>query len=199
VIHLPAHLDLRVLALSAGVCLLSTLIFGLVPALQAGTIDLAAAIKAESGGVLGARGKAWVRSGLVMVQVSLSFILLVGAGLLLKSFRSMQQTDPGFAADSVLIGNVDMASAGYDAARVRNLQDELVAHVQAIGGVQSMAWSRSVPLTYKPYASAPLEVEGFETLPGEQPTVDYNEVGAGYPVTAWKATKEEEQSYAENA
>ncbi len=180
VIHLPAQLDLRVLLLSAGVCLFSTLIFGLVPALQAGTIDLAAAIKVESGGVLGARGKAWVRSGLVLVQVSLSFILLVGAGLLLKSFRSMQQTDPGFATDHVLIGSVDMVSAGYGAARVRNFQDQLVARVQALGGVQSMVWSRSVPLTYRPYASAPVDVEGFETLPGEQPAVDYNEVGAGY-------------------
>lgn len=92
----------------------------------------------------------------------------------------MQQTDPGFATDHVLIGSVDMVSAGYGAARVRNFQDQLVARVQALGGVQSMVWSRSVPLTYRPYASAPVDVEGFETLPGEQPAVDYNEVGAGY-------------------
>ena len=80
VIHLPAAMDWRVLALSAGVCLLATLLFGLVPAMQASKIDLAAAMKSESSGVVGGRGKAWIRSGLVLVQVSLSFVLLVGAG-----------------------------------------------------------------------------------------------------------------------
>ncbi len=180
VIHLPAHVDWRVLALSAGVCLVSTLLFGLVPALQAGKIDLASAIKSESGGVVGGRGRAWVRSGLVVVQVSLSFILLVGAGLLLKSFRTMMQTDVGFSTDNVLISSVDMIGAGYDGPRIRNFQNQLVDRVQALGGVQSMAWSRSVPFTYKPYPSSPIEVDGFETQPGEQPTVEYNEVGAAY-------------------
>ncbi len=180
VIHLPAHVDWRVLALSAGVCLVSTLLFGLVPALQAGKIDLATAIKAESGGVVGGRGRAWVRSGLVVVQVSLSFILLVGAGLLLKSFRTMMQTDVGFSTDNVLVSSVDMIGAGYDGPRIRNFQNQLVDRVQALGGVQSMAWSRSVPFTYKPYPSSPIEVDGFETQPGEQPTVEYNEVGAAY-------------------
>jgi predicted permease len=169
-----------VLLASTGVCLLSTLLFGLVPALQAGKIDLVSAMKAESGGVVGGRGKAWTRSGLVLVQVSLSFILLVGAGLLLKSFHNMQQADAGFSTDNVLIGYVDMIGAGYDAPRIRSFQDQLAARVQAVGSVQSMAWSRNVPLSYRSYPSSPVEVEGFETLPGEQPTVEYNEVGAAY-------------------
>ena len=180
VIHLPAHMDFRVLSVSAGVCLLSTLLFGLVPALQAGKIDLAAALKAESGGVVGGRGRAWVRSGLVVVQVSLSFILLVGAGLLLRSFRTVRQTDVGFSADNVLVSSVDMISAGYDGPRIRNFQDQLVERVQALAGVQSMVWSRSVPFSYRSYPSSPVAVDGFETQPGEQPTVDYNEVGAAY-------------------
>lgn len=180
VIHLPAHMDLQVLAASTGVCLLAAVLFGLAPALQAGKIDLASAIKAESGGVLGGRGKAWVRSGLVVVQVSLSFLLLVSAGLLLKSFHSMQQTDVGFSTDHVLISYVDMIGAGYSGARIRNFQDQLVDRVQALGGVQSMAWSRSVPFTYRVYPSSPVEVDGFETQPGEQPTVEYNEIGEGY-------------------
>ena len=180
VIHLPAHMDLQVLFVSTGVCLLSTLLFGLAPALQAGKIDLASAIKAESGGVVGGRGKAWVRSGLVLVQVSLSFILLVGAGLLLKSFHAMRQADVGFSTDNVLVSSVDMIAAGYDGPRIRNFQDRLVDRVQALGGVQSMAWSRSVPFTFKIYPSSPIEVDGFEMQPGEQPTVEYNEVGAAY-------------------
>jgi predicted permease len=173
-------MDLRVLLVSSGVCLLSTLLFGLVPALQSARIDLAAAMKSESGGVVGGRRKRWIRSSLVMVQVSLSFILLVGAGLLLKSFRTMQQSDVGFSTDNLLVGNVDMLAAGYDGPRMRDFQDRLVERVQALGGVQGMVWSRNVPFTYKSYPSSPIEVDGFETQPGEQPTVDYNEVGPAY-------------------
>src|SRR5260370_5502004 len=76
--HLPGEIDWRVLALSAGVCLATTLLMGLVPALQTGKIDLAQSMKMESAGEVGGRGRAWMRSGLVLVQVSFSFVLLVG-------------------------------------------------------------------------------------------------------------------------
>src|ERR1700690_4289975 len=74
---LPGEIDWRVVALSAGVCLASTLLLGLVPAVQAGKIDLAGALKSEMSGVVGGgEGKSWLRSGLVVLQVSLSFLLL---------------------------------------------------------------------------------------------------------------------------
>jgi hypothetical protein len=79
------------------------LVFGPVPALQARQIDLADAMKSDFGGVVGGRGKAWMRSILVLVQVSLSFILLAGAGLLLKSMQAMQDTDLGFSRKRVLV------------------------------------------------------------------------------------------------
>ncbi len=180
IVNLPAAMDVRVLALSAGICVLSTVLFGLVPALQASKIDLAAALKSESGGVVGGRGKAWIRSGLVLVQVSLSFLLLVGGGLLLKSFRSMEETDLGFSTKGVLVSYVDMVSAGYDAARIRNFQNQFVERVQRLGGVESVSWSRVVPFSYRTYASAPIAIDGFVAEPGEQPVVEYNEVGPGY-------------------
>ena len=180
IIHLPAHLDWRVLVVSAGVCIAATVLFGLVPAMQAGKVDLAAVMKSESGGVVGGRGKAWIRSAMVLVQVSLSFILLVGAGLLLKSLQAMRDADLGFSTNNVLIGTVDMVAAGYDAARIRNFQDRLVERVSGLPGIQAMAWSRSVPFTYKSFPSGPVAVDGFVPEPGEQPVVDYNEVGPGY-------------------
>src|SRR6267142_560078 len=88
--HLPGELDWRVLALSAGVCLLATLLLGLVPALQTRNLDLSGALKADSAGVVGGGRRAWVRSGLVLVQVALSFVLLVGAGLLLQSLQKIR-------------------------------------------------------------------------------------------------------------
>ena len=180
IVNLPAEMDWRVLALSAGVCLLTTLLFGLVPAMQAGRIDLATALKAESDGVVGGRGKAWIRSGLVLLQVSLSFILLVGAGLLLKSLRAMRDTDPGFSTREVLGTYVDMISAGYDGRRIRGFQDQLIDRIQALPGVESAAWSRTLPFSYRSYPSAPVAADGFVPEPGEQPIIEYNEVGPSY-------------------
>jgi predicted permease len=180
VINLPAEMDWRVLALSVCVCLVTTVLVGLVPAMQAGKIDLAAAMKSESGGVVGGRGKAWLRSSLVLVQVSLSFLLLVGMGLLLKSLRAMQDSDVGFAAKAVLTTSIDMTAAGYDAPRIRNFQDLLLSRLQGLGGIESAVWAVKTPFSYRNYASAPIAVDGFVVPSGDQPVVEYNEVGPGY-------------------
>ncbi len=181
--HLPGEIDWRVLALSAGVCLISTLLLGLVPAMQTGKIDLAGALKAESAGVVGSRGRAWVRSGLVLVQVSLSFVLLVGAGLLLQSLQRIRTTSPGFSTRDVLDTAVNLVSAGYDAQRAQSFQDELLARVKALPGVESAAFARMTPLSYGSFSSTLIAVDGYQPPPEEQPTVQYNEVGPGYFTT----------------
>src|ERR1700687_5536063 len=75
--YLPGEIDWRVLALSAGVCLIATLLLSVAPAMQTRPLALAGALKAESRGVVGGSGRGWVRSALVVMQVSLSFVLLV--------------------------------------------------------------------------------------------------------------------------
>lgn len=181
--HLPGELDWRVFALSAGVCVAATLLFGLAPAIHAGDIDLAGALRAESSGAVGGRGKSRVRSGLVLVQVSLSFVLLVGAGLLLQSLQRLRTADPGFATRDVMVTSVDLVSAGYDAVRVRNFQDQLLERLRAFGGVDSVALARVAPFSYRGYSSAPIAVDGFPTAPDDLPTVDYDEVGPAYFAT----------------
>ena len=181
--YLPGELDWRVLALSAVVCLIATLLLGLVPAIQARSINLAGALNAETAGVVGGHGKTWVRSGLVLVQVSLSFVLLVGTVLLLQSLQKIRTASPGFSTRAVLNTSVDLISAGYNAGRARNLQNELIDRVRALPGVESAAFARTTPLGYKPYSSTPIAVDGYQPPPGEQPTVDYNEVGPEYFVT----------------
>src|SRR5437016_1730222 len=101
-LRLPGDLHLRVLAMSASVCLISPLLFGLVPAILTSNIDLATALRSQSGGVVGARGRSWVRSGLVLIQMSLSFVLLVGAGLLIQSLQAVRHANPGFTTERVL-------------------------------------------------------------------------------------------------
>jgi macrolide transport system ATP-binding/permease protein len=181
--HLPGEIDWRVLALSAGVCLIATLLLGLVPAMQIGKIDLAGALKAETAGVVGSRGRAWLRSGLVLVQVSLSFVLLVGAGLLLQSLQKIRTASPGFSTHGVLFTAVDLVSAGYDAQRAKNFQDELMDRVKALPGVELAAFARGTPLGYGSFSSTPIAVDGYQPPPEEQPTVEYNEVGPDYFAT----------------
>jgi macrolide transport system ATP-binding/permease protein len=181
--YLPGELDWRVLALSAAVCLATTLLMGLVPALQTEKIDLAHALKMESAGVVGGRGRAWVRSGLVLVQVSLSFILLVGTGLLMQSLLTIRSTSPGFNARGVQYTGIDLVSVGYTPARAQIFQDELLQRVRALPGVESAAFARMVPLSYVSSAEAPVVVDGYTPPPEESPTVEYNEVGPGYFVT----------------
>jgi predicted permease len=181
--HLPGEIDWRVLLLSAGVCLLATLLLGLVPAMQTSKIDLAGALKADSAGVVGGRGRAWVRSGLVIVQVSLSFVLLVGAGLLIQSLQKIRTSNPGFSTHEVLFTAVDLVSAGYDAQRAQNFQDQLLDRVKALTGVESAVFARMTPLSYGSFSSTPISVDGFEVPPEERPTVEYNEVGPDYFAT----------------
>lgn len=181
--HLPGEIDWRVLALSAGVCLIATLLLGLVPALHTRDLDLAGALKAESTGVVGSGRRGWVRSGLVVVQVSLSFVLLVGAGLLLQSLYRVRNTSPGFSTREVLETTVNLVEAGYDAPRAQNFQDQLLERVKAMPGVESAALARLTPLSYRSFSSSPIAVDGYQPPPDEQPIVEYNEVGPGYFTT----------------
>ena len=181
--HLPGEMDWRVLAVSASVCLIATLVVGLVPALQSGKIDLAGALKSDSAGVVGGRGRGWIRSGLVVVQVSLSFVLLVGAGLLLESLQKIRNSSPGFSTHGVLSTAVDLASAGYDLQRAQTFRDELGERVRALPGVESAAFARATPLGYGSYSESPIAVDGYQPPPEEQPAVAYNEVGEDYFVT----------------
>lgn len=181
--RLPGHMDWRVLVFSVGICVVSTLMFALVPALQTSRLDIAGALKAETATSFGSRAKMRVRSTMVLVQVALSFVLLVGGTLLLRSLQRLRTADPGFATDNVLALHFDLVGAGYDAQRARHFRDDLLDRVQALAGVQSAAWEKVRPFSYAGYFSAPIAVDGYQPAPDERPTVDYNQVGPGYFAT----------------
>ncbi len=181
--YLPGDLDWRVLAMTSGVCLLSTLLIGLFPAVQTSKIDLATALKSEMAGVVGGQGRSWARGVLVVLQVSLSFVLLVGTALLVQSLQKIRTTNPGFTTDRVLNTAVDLVSAGYDIPRAKTFQNELLDRVSALPGVESAAFARVPPLGYGSYSSSPIAVDGFNVPPEEQPTVEFNEVSPSYFAT----------------
>jgi predicted permease len=181
--NLSGQMDWRVLAFSAGVCLVSTLIFALVPALQTTNLDIAGALKAESGTSSGSRAKSRLRSTMVLVQVSLSFVLLVGGALLMQSLQRLRTADPGFSADRVVATGFDLVGAGYDPQRSKLFRQELLERAQAMPGVESAVWEKSRPFSYVGYLSAPIVVAGYEPRSDEQPRVEYNPVGPGYFAT----------------
>jgi len=182
-LRVSAELDWRVLALSAGVSLVATVIFGLVPALLTSRIDLVDSLKSESSGIITAHARAWMRAALVVVQVSLSFLLLAGGGLVMRSLQQMHTASPGFAPDAVMSTGIDLVAAGYDTARATTLQDELLLRLQQVGGIRSVALVRVTPFSYRGYSSAPIAVDGYETPIDERPVVDYDEVGPDYFAT----------------
>jgi macrolide transport system ATP-binding/permease protein len=183
VMYLPGQIDGRVLGLSAAICLVVTLAVGLVPAFQARHLALADTLKTGVSTVLGARGRAWLRSSLVILQVTLSFVLLVGGTLLMQSLRKIRTTDPGFSTTRVFDTWIPVAAAGYDAQRAKTFQDELIQRVRALPGVEAAAYARAVPLGYGSFSSTPIAVDDYQPPPDEQPTAEYNEVSPDYFAT----------------
>jgi predicted permease len=179
VIDFPGQIDWRVLVVSVAICIGATMLFALMPAIQASHVDLSGALKTEGGGVVGGSSRSRLRSGLVLVQVSLSFVLLAGTGLLLQSLQRMQSTSPGFSTD-VIVSGADLVSAGYNLERAKAFDTQLLDRVREIPGVESATLSRLTPFSYGVFSSAPLQIDGYQPAPDEQLNLSYLEVAEDY-------------------
>ncbi len=124
-----------------------------------------------------------MRSGLVVFQVCLSFVLLVGAALLLESLEKIRTTSPGFSTTSVVKTGVPLVAAGYDVPRAKVFQDELIDRLSALPGVESAAFAGVTPLGYGTFPSTPIAVDGYQAPLEEQPAIEYNQVSPGYFAT----------------
>jgi predicted permease len=179
-LRLPADLDVRVLLLSVGIAFVATLLFGLIPAILASKADLVGGLKTDSAGAVGGRARARVRATLVFAQVAVSFVLIVGAGLVVESLYHMRTKNPGFDADRVLVTNIDLAAADYDIGGANVFRDRLVEQIASLPGVEATAFVGGPPFAYAGGASALVAVDGYQIQPGEAPTVDYTQIGPGY-------------------
>lgn len=141
------QIDSQVLLFAMGVSLLTGVVFGLAPALTISKPELNNTLK--EGGRGGAEGGAArrLRSGLAITEIALSFVLLVGAGLLIRSFLQLQQVNPGFNVDHVLTVKLALPTAKYaEDQQVANFYDQLLPRLAALPGVQSAAATNSLPL-----------------------------------------------------
>src|SRR6266480_409557 len=139
-------LDGRVLLFTLIVSLLTGIIFGLVPALAAAKTDLHDTLK-EGGRSSTAGGRrSWLRNTLVVTEVALSLVLLIGAGLLIKSFVRILDTDPGFKARNLLTMQLALNAEKDEGGKVLNFFNDLKARIAGLPGVESAAFSNGIPL-----------------------------------------------------
>ncbi len=170
--------DLRVLSFTLAVSLLTAAIFGLVPALQATRPDLAPVLKDQANAVAGG-GQALWRKVLVCAQVSLSLLLLIGAGLFLGTLSHLKNLNPGFETTNLLSFSLNPSLSGYDTARSKIFFRQLTQNLAALPGVRSAALCVVPPLTFDEWDST-VSVEGYSAKPGEDMQAWENYVSPGF-------------------
>ncbi len=135
-----ATLDWRVFGFVFGLSMCTGMLFGLLPAFRATRVDLAEAMKLESRSVAG--GRSWLSMGLLVVQVALSVVLVIGAGLFVRTLHNLRHVDVGFNPNHLLLFAVDPTLNGYDADRTANFYTDLQQALNALPGVRSTALTR---------------------------------------------------------
>ncbi|MGC1482496.1 MAG: ABC transporter permease [Candidatus Acidiferrum sp.] len=172
-------LDLPVLAFAVGVAVLTGLLFGFAPALRITRGAPAETLK--EGGKSSSTGRHGVRSALVVLETTLALVLLVGSGLLLKSFLRLQTVDPGFQYKNVVTAGISLPSSKYstDSQKIQFF-DQLLERIQSLRGVKEVAASSGNPMVGSNlfFAFATKDLEAVS--PADQPSAGYYVISANY-------------------
>jgi predicted permease len=174
---LSASPDVRILAFTAALAAGTAIVAGLIPAWRSSRVPLAPALKSAGGGVVGEQPR--LRKTLVVVQVALSFVLVVGAGLFLRSLQNLLQVDPGLRTERILTFTFDLAASGYDRARAQVLLRDLDRRLARVPGVEGAAHSFISVLSGSGWGMD-FTVEGYRAAPGEAANAMCNAVSPGY-------------------
>jgi predicted permease len=175
------HIDSTVLAFTMAVSIVSALLFGLAPAFRLSRTGPGEALKEGSRGATPGLRQLRGQQLLVMTQVALALVLMIGAGLMLRSFRNLQRVDPGFKTENILTTYVSLPRAKYaEPERILGFFRELQRRLEALPGVQSVAASSLVPLAEGNW-TASFFAEGQEPSPGKTlPLASIRAVTPGY-------------------
>jgi predicted permease len=157
-------LDGRALTFTLGLSLLTGIVFGLAPALQASKSDHIVALKEETPALGGRARRLSLRNLLVVVQVALSLVVLIGAGLCLKSLRALQAIDPGFEPAKVVTATFNLSQNGYNEARGRQFVAELSERVAILPGVEAVSFTNVVAFSDIVWVN-PAIIEGSKPQP----------------------------------
>lgn len=173
--------DLRILAFTFGITALTGLLFGLFPALRVTNPDLATTLKDQAGAVVGS-GNIRLRKILVASEVMLALLLLIGAGLFVKSLDNLRKLGPGFPMERLIALNLNPALVGYNSARVKQFYQDLTRNLSQIPGVNSVGLA-SVRILKNNEWDNWMTIEGYTPRPGDRPDVFMNRVSPGYFAT----------------
>jgi putative ABC transport system permease protein len=180
-ISLPTGLDPRALLFALGASVATGLLFGLVPAFRASRPQIVPELKGGGSTTTEPRTGRWnLRSGLVVLQVSLSLVVLVGAGLCTRSLQKLQRIDPGFEPSKIVLSSFDLGLNDYTPPQAQQFYDQLLERVRALPGVEAASLSANTPLSGNAPGMSVARIEGYQAGPREHPWGDVNFVGVDY-------------------
>jgi putative ABC transport system permease protein len=177
-VFLDLAIDGRVLAFTAGIAILTGLLFGLAPAWRGTRVNPQSAMKANARGVIEG-SKFGLGKALVVLQVALSLMLVVGAGLMLTTFFKLETVDAGFKPEHILITTVDLRNGHYPPERREAVYEEMLRHLRAIPGVLAAGASNMTPISGG-YWNEDLRIEGYTSKGQDDTLVYFNKVSDGY-------------------
>jgi len=178
-ITMDGQIDWRVLLVTLVLTLVTGLLFGLWPAVRGLSSVTIGALKDASPTTSDSSGTR-MRSVFLVVQIGLTVVLLVGAGLFLRTLWQVGAADLGVDRDHVLVASLDLFQGGYDEARGRVFLQRLVADSRHLSGVVSASVATRLPFSVRGPATAPIEVPGYRHDLDNVPYAEYNLVGPGY-------------------
>jgi predicted permease len=178
-LSIGARPDARILGFTIVLTCATAVIFGLIPALRASRSDPWHTLKDTVGSIAGSGGSLFLRKGLVTAQVALSFLLLFGAGLFVRSLQNLKTTDTGVILDNLVTFQLDPPLNGYDSPRTVHLYQELLDKLRASAGVTSAALA-AVPILSGNEWDNQTAVEGHKAADGEDMQAFMNALSPGY-------------------
>jgi predicted permease len=171
--------DWRVLGFTLAVAMTAGVLFGLLPALQSTKPSLAPVLKDQAGAVTGGGTAVRLRKLLVVTQVTLSLLLLIGAGLFIRTLRELRTLKPGFSTENLVAFAVDPSLNGYNVERSKLFYGQLIEALETTPGVKSVGLA-SVPILFGWEWDSTITVEGYEAQPGENMNPFFNSISPGY-------------------
>jgi predicted permease len=178
-LYLPVRADSTVLLATLGASLLAALVFGIVPAVRSSNLAPQTVLKEEAGSASSGLRKAWLSSGLVVVQFAGSALLLVCAGLFARSLDKQQRFDIGFNSEHMLLTSYDLFPQGYGPAEGREFHRQLLAKLEKLPGVKSATLANWIPLGYY-LRSDTVRPEGYVAQQHESMVLPNAIVGPNY-------------------
>ena len=176
---LDIHPDLRVLAFTTGLSMLTGLVFGLAPALRGTRVDVSSTLKENSRGVIGSGARISLGKALVISQVAISLLLLIGAGLFLRTLQNLQRVDLGYPRERLLLVHIDALAAGYQGAQRAAVFQNLLERFRSMPGVRGVTVSEN-GLFSGNESGDEISVEGYKPQKKGDDHARWDQIGPGY-------------------